>query len=190
MLTDIPSRIMKAKVREDDLDDIENILAERWWLRFDFAAQPSIDDVEVKVACYTEVYGLAPHLIVLDNITNLDNEAGDAESFTFGLEGLCDWANSMAKETGAHVLALHHVTGEFSDGLKPIPLSGIKGKIGRVPSMVLTIHKEVDGMDGQTLHISPVKNREGFSDPSGNTFVSYRFDTDRFSLTEIEEAAF
>ncbi|KPC91092.1 hypothetical protein ADL27_32415 [Streptomyces sp. NRRL F-6602] len=190
MLTGIPSKKMKEKVRNDDLDDVESILSDRWWLRFDFDAQPSIEDVEMKVAAYSEVYGTDPHLIILDNITNIESDAGDAETFTFGLEALCDWANSMAKATGAHVLALHHVTGEFSDGLKPIPLSGIKGKIGRVPSMVLTIHKEVDDMGLITLHVSPVKNREGFSDPSGNTFVSYRFDTDRLALTELDSNTF
>ncbi|WEB38748.1 AAA family ATPase [Streptomyces yunnanensis] len=187
MLTGVPSKVMKRKVREDDLDDVKKVLADRWWLRFNVSAQPTLDELERDVACYEEVYGrgLFPHLIVVDNITNLENNSADAESFTFSLENMCDYLNSMARETNAHVLALHHVTGEWSDGLKPIPLSGVKGKIGRVPSMILTIHKEVDDMDNSTIHVSTVKNREGFVDPSGNSFVSYKFDTNSLTVTEV-----
>jgi hypothetical protein len=98
---------------------------------------------------------------------------------------MCEYMSDMARVTGAHVLSLHHVTGEYSDGLQPIPLSGVKGKIGRVPNVILTIHKEIDGMDGRILHVSPVKNREGFEDSSGQTFSSYEFNKVNMQLTDV-----
>ncbi|MFJ4093456.1 AAA family ATPase [Kitasatospora sp. NPDC089913] len=168
---------VKRRLLDGDFADYAEVLAKRWWVRLVYEARPSLADLEVSLAAYFEVFGCYPHLIVVDNITNIDvGSVGDAESFTFSLEGLCEYLSEMARETMAHVLALHHVTGEHSDGMKPIPLSGVKGKIGRVPSLILTIHKEIDGMDGRLLHISPVKNREGYEDSSGGTYSSYELD--------------
>jgi hypothetical protein len=56
-----------------------------------------------------------------------------------------------------------------------------------VPSLILTIHKEVDGMDSTILHVSAVKNREGLVDASGETFSSYDFNRTNMRLTDIDE---
>ncbi|MFF1908637.1 AAA family ATPase [Kitasatospora sp. NPDC058218] len=179
-------RVIKRKLVEGDFEEYTPALGKRWWVRFNYEARPSQRDIETDLACYFEVFGCFPHLIVVDNVTNVDaGVVGDAESFTFSLEGLCEYLSEMARETHAHVLGLHHVVGEYSDGLKPIPLSGVKGKIGRVPSLILTIFKEIDGMDGRVLHVSPVKNREGFEDSSGETFSSYDFDRANMRLSDV-----
>ncbi|MCZ4119023.1 AAA family ATPase [Streptomyces sp. H39-S7] len=180
-------RTIKRKLIAEDFGSYHAHLGKRWWVRFNFDARPTPRDLERDLACYFEVFGCFPHLIVVDNITNVDGGAvTDAEGFTFGLEAMCDYLSEMARETKAHVTALHHVVGEFSDGLKPIPLSGVKGKIGRVPSLILTIHKEIDGMDSRILNVSPVKNREGFEDSSGETFSSYDFNRDNMRLTDLD----
>ncbi|MEU3351277.1 AAA family ATPase [Streptomyces sp. NPDC037389] len=190
ILTGDDAREVKAKLHEGKFAEYESVLAKRWWQRFNYSARPTPAEIELHLASYKEVFGIYPHLIVIDNLTNIDAGAADsAESYTFGLEGLCDYLSEMARETHAHVMATHHVIGEYSDGLKPIPQSGIKGKISRVPSLILTIHKEVDGMDGRTLHISPVKNREGFEDSSGETYASFNFNTRNVRLTDAENYA-
>ncbi|MFD4608295.1 AAA family ATPase [Streptomyces sp. NPDC058440] len=188
ILTGDNVRDVKRKLLADDFGEYTAYLAKRWWLRFNYEARPTLATIETDLRAYFEVFGMFPHLIVVDNITNVDGGAvGDAESFTFGLEAMCEYMSEMARYTGAHVLALHHVTGEFSDGLAPIPLSGVKGKIGRVPNVILTIHKEIDGMDGRILHVSPVKNREGFEDSSGQTFSSYEFHRTNMQLTDVDD---
>ncbi|MFB8199407.1 AAA family ATPase [Kitasatospora purpeofusca] len=180
---------VKRRLLEGEFGEYAEVLGKRWWVRFVYEARPTLADLEVTLAAYFEVFGCYPHLIVVDNITNIDvGGVGNAESFTFSLEGLCEYLAEMARETGAHVLALHHVTGEHSDGTSPIPLSGVKGKIGRVPYLVLTIHKEIDGMDGRVLHVSPVKNREGFEDSSGGTFASYDLNKSTLRLTDVDLA--
>lgn len=187
MITGDDSKAVKAALLGNEFDEYESVLGDRWWVRFNFSARPTLDEIETTLICYLEIFGCFPYLSVVDNVTNVDTgEVGDAESFTFGLEGLCEYLNDMARETGSHVLGLHHTTGEHSDGLKPIPLSGIKGKIGRVPALVITIHKLVDGMDSRILNFSPVKNREGFEDSSGNTFASYRLNRSNLRLEEID----
>ncbi|MFJ8041193.1 AAA family ATPase [Kitasatospora sp. NPDC096147] len=179
-------KAIKSRLLEGGFDVYGEALAKRWWVRFNYEARPTPSDLERDLACYFEVFGCHPHLIVVDNITNVDaGPTPDASSMVMSLEGLCEYMSEMARVTGAHVLALHHVVGEYSDGLEPIPLSGVKGKIGRVPSLILTIHKELDGMDGRVLHISPVKNREGFEDSSGATFSSYNFDRRSMRLTDV-----
>lgn len=183
-------RDVKRKLLADDFGEYLAHLAKRWWIRFNYEARPTLKAIELDLRAYFEVFGIFPHLIVVDNITNVagDVAADDVESFTFGLEAMCEYMSDMARYTGAHVLALHHVIGEYSDGLQPIPLSGVKGKIGRVPNVILTIHKEIDGMDGRILHASPVKNREGFEDSSGQTFSSYVFNSTNMQLTDLSDA--
>ncbi|MEV6419044.1 AAA family ATPase [Streptomyces sp. NPDC051662] len=188
MITGEDVRAVKQALADDDFSAYEHALGERWWTRFNFSARPGQQEIEIYLLCYLEVYGCTPHLLVVDNVTNVDTGVvGDAESYTFGLEGLCEYLSEMARETSAHVLGLHHVTGEHSDGLNPIPLSGVKGKVHRVPSLILTIHKEVDGMNSRILHVSPVKNREGFEDSSGGTFASFRLNRSNLRLEELEE---
>ncbi|MFF8629667.1 AAA family ATPase [Streptomyces werraensis] len=190
LLTGENVRDVKRKLLSDDFGDYLVDLSKRWWIRFDYNARPTLADIELNLRAYFEVFGMFPHLIVVDNITNVsgDNPAGDAESFTFGLEAMCEYMSDMARVTGAHVLSLHHVTGEHSDGLSPIPLSGVKGKIGRVPNVIITLFKEIDGMDGRIIHASPVKNREGFEDSSGQTYSSYAFNSTNMRLEDVDDS--
>lgn len=187
MVTGSNVRTVKGRLLGGDFSEYRKTLGERWWVRFNYSARPTPSELERDILCYREVFGCHPHLIVVDNITNVDagSAAGDASSAAVSLEGMCKYLDEMARGTSAHVLALHHVVGEFADGLKPIPLSGLKGQIHAVPSLALTIHKEADGVGGRVLHVSPVKNREGFEDSSGNTFASLELDTGNMRLRDL-----
>ncbi|MFE8916853.1 AAA family ATPase [Streptomyces globisporus] len=186
ILTGDSIRDVKKSLLEGDFSEYERALGDKWWIRMSYEAMPTPADMEADLEIYYEIFGCYPHLCVVDNITNVDTGgASDAESFTFGLEGMCEYLSDMARQTESHVMALHHVTGEWSDGLKPIPLSGVKGKIGRVPSLILTIHREPDeqGMN-RVLNVSVVKNREGFADASGNTFAKMELDSNTLRLKD------
>lgn len=187
MITGDDSNVVKQALLTNQFEEYMAVLGKRWWLRYNYTARPTQKELEKFLLCYFELFGTNPHLIIVDNITNVDTgTVGSAESYTFGLEGLCEYLSEMARATGAHVLGLHHVTGEHSDGLAPIPLSGVKGKVSRVPSLILSIHKEVDGTGGRILNISPVKNREGAEDASGSTFASFRLNRSNLRLEELE----
>ncbi|MEW1546898.1 AAA family ATPase [Streptomyces tsukubensis] len=169
-----------AAVRRNDISSYAALL-DRHPVRFDYSASPSIEDIEDTVAAWYELYGEDAHMIVLDNITNIrgGSAANDDDPFG-GLEALMDWANDMARTTGAHVAGLHHTTGPHNDGASPIPMSGVKGQITRVPALVITLHKPDPG----TLAASTVKNRADRSDPSGSTFVELGFDGDTMQITD------
>ncbi|WJV49928.1 AAA family ATPase [Streptomyces flavofungini] len=182
---------VKSALLGNDVSAYEKELGARWWVRLNFSARPTPDEMELDLLGFLEIYGTAPHLVCVDNLTNVDyGSAGDAESYTFGLESLCEYLLDMGRSTGAHVQGMHHTTGEHSDGTSPIPLSGVKGKVTRVPSLILTMHKEDGGMGGRILNVSPVKNREGFADPSGRTFASFRLNPRNLRLEELDGAEF
>lgn len=167
----------------DELDELDLVP-----IRFNFRASPSLDDIEVSLNAYEEVYGEYPRIIVIDNITNVRSDASDDDPFS-GLETLMDYFHGMARETQACVLVLHHVTGPFNDADKPVPMSGIKGQIGRVPELILTLHRYrgEPGYFDDTLCVSTVKNRGGKADPSGNTFVQLKFEPDKMRISDQDE---
>ncbi|QJD50272.1 DnaB-like dsDNA helicase [Mycobacterium phage Iwokeuplikedis] len=144
-------------------------------IRFNYKASPSLDVIEESLAAYDALYEDFPALIVVDNITNVRTDSGDSDDPFAGLESLMDYLHEMARETGSCVIGLHHVTGQHNNGNSPIPLGGIKGQIGRVPEMILTLHRVSDGFGPDSLNVSTVKNRGGKSDPSGQDFSSLEF---------------
>lgn len=152
-------------------------------LWFNFDASPSLDTIELQLAGYLERFEEFPHLIVVDNVTNVRGASTEDDPFT-GLESLMDYLHDMARRTGACVVALHHVTGQFNDAEKAIPLSGVKGQITRVPEMVLTIHKRANEYGNDTLCVSGVKNRAGRADPSGHTVCELEFIGDRMTIQD------
>ncbi|MGW9170137.1 AAA family ATPase [Streptomyces decoyicus] len=181
-------RDVKRALRESRFHPYEAALAQRWWIRFNYSAAPSPADMERDLETYREIYGMYPHLSVVDNISNVESGdgGGTMDQYTLGLEGMCKFLNEMSRETQSHVMAMHHVVGEYADGLKPIPQSGLKGKISAVPALILTLHKEVDGLESRVLHVSPVKNREGFEDSSGHTFASLTMDRQSLRLSDLD----
>lgn len=188
MITGDDVKAVKASLLAGDFSMYQSALGERWWLRFNYSTRPSLPELEKYLLCYREVNGTSPHLVIVDNISDVyaNNGISTVEDYTFTLEGVCAYLSEMARETGAHVLGLHHVTGEHVNGLDPIPLRGVKGQVHRVPSLILTIHKERDGMGGSTLNVSPVKNREGFEDASGKTFASLRLNRTNLRLEDVD----
>lgn len=157
-------------------------------VRFNYLASPSQADIETLVAAYDEVYGDYPDIIIVDNITNVRSAASEESGNPFeGLEGLTDYLHDMARKTQSCVIGLHHVTGPYNNGDKPIPMDGVKGQITRVPEMVLTVWKSPgDGAD--VLHVCPVKNRAGKPDTSGQNGADLEFDGARMSIRDVTPA--
>lgn len=158
----------------EELDEIVRSATSH--LCFDFNPYPNGDEVLDQVNAYVEVHGVYPDLIVMDNLRNL--RMGDASrSGEFDeLEGNAEFLQLLARETNAAVVTLSHVTGYFEAGDQPIPLSGVRGKISKVPEAVYTLHRA----PGFTF-LSPVKNRDGSGDSSGRFWVSLTSDLARMA---------
>lgn len=172
-------------VLNDDLDEVSEAF-NGIPIRFNYNASPSLDDLELSMMSYEEVYGDFPALVVVDNITNLRGGTEDDDDPFAGLEAMLDYLHTMARATGACVIGLHHVTGPYNDSDKPIPLSGVKGQVGRVPELILTLRRQGSEFGPDTLYVATVKQRGGKSDPSGNDAAELEFIGDTMQIRDFD----
>lgn len=126
-------------------------------MEFVYDTSPSGEDILMEFEAYAVKYGSYPEVFVMDNLANL--YAGEGEEFQ-ALQGNCDFLHDLARDTKAAVITLHHTTGEYTNGDRAIPRSGIRGKIDKSPEVILTLHRRLD----QTF-VCPIKNRTGKADP-------------------------
>lgn len=144
-------------------------------VRLDFSSSPSDQDVLDNIDAFAEVYGAYPSIIVVDNLSNLHMEGSEGE---FGqLADACSFLHDIARDSGAAVIALHHTVGEYEAGDKPIPLSGLRGKVSKIPEIVWTLYRS-----GEYMHISIPKNRNGVAYADGSHPISIYADLSRMRL--------
>ena len=140
-----------------DLGDMQHIQ----WV---FDSSPSLDDIEMEIKAYIELYGIAPELIVIDNLMNV---AAETDNEWAGLRAIMMELHDMARKTEACVLVLHHVSeqSEYGSPTMPPPRRAIHGKVSQLPAIILTLgYDPSPGM----LRVAAVKNRFGphFADAS------------------------
>ena len=170
----------ETMIRSEETERIAEIIGDEP-IRFSYNSSPTLQHIENQLLAYNELYGDFPELIVVDNALDvaIDTDEEQAQS----LDALMAWLHDTARVTEACVIVLHHVTGPFNNSNIPIPLSGVKGQIGRVPELILTLHKQSEG-GNEVLCVSTVKNRGQRADASGNTFSELSFDGFRMSITD------
>jgi predicted ATP-dependent serine protease len=126
-------------------------------IKWVFDSSPSLDDIELEIKAYVELYGEAPELIVIDNLMNVSSETDNEWA---GLRAIMMELHDMARKTEACVLVLHHVSeqSEYGNPTNPPARRAIHGKVSQLPALILTL-----GYDpGQALlRVAAVKNRFG-----------------------------
>ncbi len=150
------------------------------YLRWNFDPSPTLDTLDLDVQAFGYAYGCWPQLIVIDNLKNVWSDS-DGEFNRLG--EIIDFLHELGRTTGAAIIALHHLTGEYDDGIRAAPMSALLGKISKVPEMILTLHKTGSSDFGNMiLNVSPVKNRGGRADPSGNWSIELPADLERMRI--------
>lgn len=144
-------------------------------IRLDFRSQVTDQEMLDEIDAYAEVWGRYPEVIVMDNLSNLVVEG--AESEFHGLQENCFFLHDIARDTNASVITLHHVSGEFEGATRPIPLSGIRGKVSKTPEVIFTLVR-----DGNTMNVSIVKNRNGRAFADGSNAIQIPVDLSRMRL--------
>ena len=175
--TGCPLSESTERVRNQQDVELEDLI------RFSFESSPTLENLKTSLESYEEVYGDFPALIVVDNVTNVLTDLNEEDPFA-GLEVLMEQLHGLARLTGACVVGLHHVLGQYNDGATPIPLSGIKGQIARVPEVVLTLHRVCSSYGPDSFRVSAVKNRSSKADPSGLDWAALEFDGSRMLITD------
>lgn len=184
MLTGWRKQDIESSVLAGRTETIDARLSQSAMLRYDFSGSPTTDYIDDELKAYAMYAGRWPALIVMDNISNID--IGGSATDTAALEEACAYLHDVARETGAAVIALHHVQGTYNDGNQPVPLSGLRGQIGRVPEVVLTLHNastEIEMFNGvNILGVNAVKNRGGKADPAARNTIRLDFYPERMEL--------
>lgn len=150
-------------------------------IHWNFHGQPTFKDIDEELAAFETREGAPPELIVVDNATDI--AFGDGDEYG-SLRELMRQLKLTARDTGAAVIALHHMTESIQGDPCP-PMRAVHGKVSQVPAVILSIGQARDGF----LPICPVKNRDGRSDPSGSTPVWLQYRPDLMSVTDMQEAA-
>lgn len=132
-------------------------------------------DLQDIVEAEKEYWGIAPGLVVVDNVSNVVRESGyEAYRTTFiGLQ-------KVARIKGCAVVALHHVKRDSSTG----PLSLHSGQYSgeQEAEVVLGLWRTPQG-----LAVGTLKNRNGPSDPSGAFFHTLSLNHQNLRLEVIHE---
>lgn len=157
---------------EEELADLSNI-------RFVFSPQPTLGDLEEELQAFECVYGVFPQLIVVDNLINVVCETTN-EEWT-GLRHLMAAMHTMARETEAAVLILHHTSEGEGKSDVPQARKALMGKVAQLPEVILTC--ALDPNAGE-FKLAAVKNRSGKADATGGTFVTLNVDLPRMALSE------
>ena len=156
------------------LDNMSNI-------QFVFDSSPSLDDIELEIKAYVELFGVPPELIVVDNLMNV---VAESDNEWAGLRAIMVDFHDMARKTEACVMVLHHVSEQSEYGKTTFPPArrAIHGKVSQLPALILTLG--FDPLDG-TLKVAPVKNRFGPHTADGSDFATLFVN---YSVCQISDA--
>ena len=137
-------------------------------IQFVFDSSPSLDDIELEIKAYVELFGIPPELIVVDNLMNV---AAETDNEWAGLRAIMVEFHDMARKTEACVMVLHHVSEQSEYGKTNFPphRRAIHGKVSQLPALILTLG--FDPLDA-TLKVAPVKNRFGPHSADGSDFAT------------------
>lgn len=146
----------------------DNYLDGMGHIQWVFDSSPSLDDIELEIKAYKELYGIAPELIVIDNLMNV---AAETDNEWAGLRAIMMDLHDMARKTEACVLVLHHVSeqSEYGSPIMPPARRAIHGKVSQLPAIILTLgYDPSNGM----LRVAAVKNRFGPHTADASRYVT------------------
>lgn len=163
--------VVEAGMKGTEAEKYDRLIADVDYVRWAFESTPTVDDIRDDVEAFAHVYGCYPQIVVVDNLMNVYSDEEDNTGLRHNIEAL----NILARESGACVVVLHHITGEYESGDRPPALGALIGKVGKMPSLVLTMFR------GQynDIGVCVVKNRFGPADPRGYLRVYLPADLER-----------
>jgi replicative DNA helicase len=129
-------------------------LTDHMWISFQEG--PSPVDIRQEVDAFAYVNGQWPDFIVVDNLMDVDASGGPDDERR-SQDAVIDFLKRLGRETGAAIIVLLHVVGEYEDGVTPIPLKGLMNKVGKRARLVLTLYRADDNLVGCCV----VKNTNG-----------------------------
>jgi RecA-family ATPase len=144
-------------------------------IQFDFNPKPTLRDIDLELQAYVEVYGVPPKLVVIDNLLNCSNDAGDFN----GLVEILGDLHALAREMDCALIILHHVNESTSKPEYPASRSSIRGKVAQYPEMVLSLAMlPEEGI----MRIAMVKHRHATPSPDASNYETIYVDPTRMTF--------
>lgn len=161
---------VEANLNRGEGDQYFDVL-ENLNLRWVFETDPTYSDLELETAAFAEAHGEFPKIIVIDNLMNV---VGESENEFASMRDTTKALKRLVRITDACVFVLHHMQETEKDTSKPPARNRLQGKVSQLPEIILSIAR-----NGDEMRISPVKNRFGPGDASGETYTSLWTDATR-----------
>lgn len=179
MITGSPQRDAEVALAQSP-DAAKQTLAAAEHIYWSFDSTPSLDDIDEEVAAFEEVWGISPHLIVIDNLMDVSYDSG--EEFA-AMRAVMKELKYLCRDTDAAILVLHHTSENFP-GDPCQPSKAVQGKVNQLPALILTVGQSASA---GLLGVAPVKNRYGQADTSGKTAVWLSFAPEYMYIADLDQ---
>lgn len=183
-LTGHGSRQVMTALHEGGLAYYEDVLSDVD-IRFDFSSNPTLDDIDLTIAAFEEVYGEHPSVVIVDNLMNVEGIDGSGENEKHGLVQIQKVFKYICRQTNLALLVLHHCSEAQGKPHLPPPRSQIQQKVNELPEVELTV---AYNPETSQFGVCAVKNRHGAADPAAKNPIwlwadmsTGRFWDDRFA---------
>lgn len=184
------------KLMHIDGDERDKILHSMDHLNVQFAfGKITWRGLDAELEAYVELHNRYPEVIVIDNLMDVENASADYQAQMETMDEL----TTLARNTGATVLILHHASDKSweakSDPWAPPSRDQVKGGLSEKPELSLSVALNPKSHE---YHIAVIKQRMGPSDPTARSYATIRCEPEltRFSrydygnhIEGIKEAA-
>lgn len=151
-------------------------------LRFFYDSTPSLDDVSEELDAHVELWDEWPDVVVVDNLVNVEDSGEYA-----GKMHILSELHSLAHSTGITVFVLHHaLESQQKDVTMPSSKRDIDSKVTHYPELIVTVALD---QVSEMFRAACVKQRGGFADATGKTFVTLAADPARCQYRRPQEQA-
>jgi len=188
MITGV-SQIEAERILASDENRAREVLNQAGHIKWSFESAPNLTDIDEEVLAFEEVHGENPHLIVVDNLSDITESGGEEWS---GMRATMKELKYLARDTNAAILLLHHTSESWippqgENEIQPIcpPRYTIQGKVSQLPAMICTLGVTPSG----DLAVAPVKNRYGKAVANGTEAIFLDFHPAYMYLADIKETA-
>jgi hypothetical protein len=174
----LAANITGHQVRDIRQQMVENPDAEAYYanalasskVMFAFDSNPEWYDIEDEVSAYVELYDRFPDIIIADNLRNVYTSS---ESEYAGYAVIMQKLLDLTRDTGATVIVLHHMleSGKDNVSTKPAPVSGLDGKVSKLPELILSL-----AIEENMSKIATVKDRHTKAHPEADAWVTVQAD--------------
>lgn len=177
MLTGIDQQVA-GQIITDEPDIAAETFEKFNMVRFEFDSAPSIETIWDRGQAFQEVFGEYPPLTVVDIMMNVeDGRPKDGQNYW----GMMPMLKEIAVEQNTALLAVHHTSEGYKSEPCP-PRAAIMGKANQLPELIIT-----QNMIGGNMFYAVVKNRNGPSDETGQTYFSLPVNPAVCQIEDVQE---